>query len=381
MARGPEEQISEDRRAAGSGRGRSGGNVLPERPGPRDIRHLGRTWAFARKYQAHVVGAGIALMMAAASTLVVGQALRAMVDRGFHGGGAGQVNIYFLAVFGVVVVLAASTFARHYLVSWLGERVVADIRTRVYAHVINLSPEFFEVTRTGEVLSRLTTDTTLIQSVVGSIASVALRNLLLLLGGTAMQAVTAPKLAGLVILALPLVVVPILVFGRRVRKLSRATQDRVADVGAHAGESLSAIQTVQAFTHEEHDVTGFARAVETSFATAVRQIRARSWLTVFVMVLVFGAIDLVLWIGARDVLGGMMTAGQLAAFIFYAVLVAGIVSSTTLPTGLASLASSAIVTPLTFLGQKLFAFRVGGNAQRQFASFLVVVIVVVQHLN
>ena len=326
MARTAEQQLHDDRRTAAGGRGgrggRGGGDALPERPPQRDIRHLAKTWEFAAQYRWHVIGAGIALVVAAGSTLVVGQALRAMVDRGFGGQDQAGINIYFIAVFGVVMVLAGSTFARHYLVSWLGERVVADIRKRVYSHVIGLSPEFFEVTRTGEVLSRLTTDTTLIQSVVGSSASIALRNVLLFLGGLVMLAVTSPKLAGLVVLALPLVVVPIFVFGRRVRKLSRSTQDRVADVGAHAGESLNAIQTVQAFNHEALDVRGFAGAVETSFQTAVTLIRARSWMTVFVMLLVFGAVDLVLWIGARDVLAGTMSGGELAAFIFYAVLVA-----------------------------------------------------------
>ena len=326
MARTVEQQLHDDRRTAAGGRGgrggRGGGDALPERPPQRDIRHLAKTWEFAAQYRWHVIGAGIALVVAAGSTLVVGQALRAMVDRGFGGQDQAGINIYFIAVFGVVMVLAGSTFARHYLVSWLGERVVADIRKRVYSHVIGLSPEFFEVTRTGEVLSRLTTDTTLIQSVVGSSASIALRNVLLFLGGLVMLAVTSPKLAGLVVLALPLVVVPIFVFGRRVRKLSRSTQDRVADVGAHAGESLNAIQTVQAFNHEALDVRGFAGAVETSFQTAVTLIRARSWMTVFVMLLVFGAVDLVLWIGARDVLAGTMSGGELAAFIFYAVLVA-----------------------------------------------------------
>ena len=274
-----------------------------------------------------MAGASIALVVAAAATLGIGQALRLLVDQGFNPENVDQLKFYFLAVLGVVVVLAQATFARHYLVSWLGERVVADIRGAVYSHVIGLSPEFFEVTRTGEVMSRLTTDTTLIQTVIGSSASIALRNLLLFLGGTAMLAVTSPKLSGLVFLFLPLVLGPILVFGRMVRRLSRKTQDRIADVGSYAGESLNAVQTVQTFNHEEIDRSQFAAAVEVAFRTAMRQVLARSWLTVVVIFFMFGAVDLVLWVGAQDVVSGDMTGGELAAFVFYAILVAGAVGA------------------------------------------------------
>ena len=318
-----ENPAQRDRRsAAPRGRGR-GGALLPERPPPTDIRHLRRMWSFCRPYGLVMAGAGVALIAAAAATLAIGQALRLVVDRGFDPDNAASLDIYFLAMLAVIALLAAATFARHYLVSWLGERVVADIRTRVYAHVIGLSAEFFEVTRTGEVLSRLTTDTTLIQSVVGSSASVALRNVLLFVGGTAMLVVTSPKLSGLVFAALPLVLVPIVVYGRIVRRRSRAAQDRIGDVGAYAGESLNGIQTVQAFNHEAVARARFGDAAEGAFRTAVRLILARSWLTVSVILLVFGAVDAVLWIGARDVLAGGMSFGELAAFIFYAVLVAG----------------------------------------------------------
>ena len=296
--------------------------IPPQRPTSKNLRPLAQAWSFVRPYRWRVIGAAIALVVAAGATLGIGQGLRLMVDRGFLGGTEAALNTYFLVMFAVVAVLAGATFARHYLVSWLGERMVADIRARVYAHVIGLSPEFFEVTRTGEVVSRLTTDPTLLQSVVGSSASVALRNLLLFMGGAVMLVVTSPKLSGLVFLALPLVVLPILVFGRKVRGLSRTSQDRVADTAAQASESINAVQTVQAFTHEDLDRRGYAAAVNSAFATAVRLVRARSWLTVTVMLLVFGAVDLVLWIGARDVIAGGMSAGQLAAFIFYAVIVA-----------------------------------------------------------
>ena len=294
----------------------------PQRPASKDLRPLRQAWSFVRPYRWRVFAAAIALMVAAGSTLVIGQGLRLLVDRGFLSGSAEHINAYFLAMFGIVAVLAAATFARHYLVSWLGERMVADIRARVYAHVIGLSPEFFEVTRTGEVVSRLTTDPTLLQSVVGSSASIALRNLMLFLGGAVMLVVTSPKLSGLVFLALPLIVLPLLVFGRRVRGLARSSQDRVADTAAQATESINAAQTVQAFNHEDLDRKNYSGSVNSAFATAVRLVRARSWLTVSVILLVFGAVDLVLWIGARDVMAGGMSAGELAAFIFYAVIVA-----------------------------------------------------------
>ncbi|MBT5859914.1 MAG: ATP-binding cassette domain-containing protein [Alphaproteobacteria bacterium] len=312
--------------------GRHGGrgwdsDSTPERPKTRNIRHLARIWSFVKPHGWLMIGAAFALIVAAAATLGIGQALRLVVDQGFDPENAGQLNFYFLAVFGVILVLAQATFIRHYLVSWLGERVVADVRSAVYARVIGMSPEFFEVTRTGEVMSRLTTDTTLIQTVIGSSASIALRNLLIFLGGTGFLAFTSPKLAGLVFLFLPFVFIPVLIFGRIVRKMSRATQDRIADVGAHAGESLNAIQTVQAFNHEDIDRTDFSTAVEGAFRTAMRQVLARSWLTVTVILVMFGAVDLVLWIGAQDVMAGNMTGGELAAFVFYAVMVAGAVGA------------------------------------------------------
>lgn len=304
-----------------------GSNLPPDRPPPADVRHIAALWRFLRPHGWVMAGAGVALVVAAAATLGIGQAMRVIVDHGFDADNAGSLDVYFAMMLGVIVLLAMATFGRHYLVSWLGERVVADIRSTVYGHVIRLSPEFFEVTRTGEVLSRLTTDTTLIQSVVGSSASMALRNVLLFLGGTVMLVVTSPRLSGLVFLALPMVLVPILVYGRRVRRLSRSAQDRVAAAGAYAGESLNAVQTVQAFNHEDRDRTFFAATVERAFAAAVSLIRARSWLTATVMILVFGAVDLVLWFGARDVVAGNTSAGELTAFVFYAIVVAGAVGA------------------------------------------------------
>ncbi|MCW5731262.1 MAG: ATP-binding cassette domain-containing protein [Alphaproteobacteria bacterium] len=294
-----------------------------ERARSRDLRGLLALLAFAMPYRLRIAGALVALVVAAGAVLAIGQAIRRVVDFGFSGESPALIDQYFLALFGVVLVLAVATFCRFYLVTWLGERVVADIRRKVYGHVLGLSPSFFEVTRTGEVLSRLTTDTTLIQTVVGSSVSLALRNILLFAGGTAMMAVTSPKLTLLTFLIVPVVLLPIIFFGRKVRAFSRAAQDRIADVSAFAGETLGAIATVQSFTQESLSRARFDRAVESAFATAVRRIRTRAVLTAIVMLLVFGAVDAVMWIGGKDVLLGAMTAGQLTAFVFYAVVVAG----------------------------------------------------------
>jgi ATP-binding cassette subfamily B protein len=294
-----------------------------ERAKSRELGHLRHLWPFVKPHGSVLVSALAALLVAAGATLAIGQALRRVIDSGFQADNAAFLDQYFLALFGVVVVLAASTFARFYCVSWLGERVVAAVRSAVYDRVIGLSPAYFETARTGEILSRLTTDTEQIQSVVGSSASLALRNFLLLIGGTALLFVTSVKLALLILLIVPLVVVPILVFGRRVRRLSRASQDRIADVSAYASETLNAVETVQAFAHEAHDRRRFGAAVEEAFVAAVRRINARAWLTALVILLIFGAVDAVMWIGARDVAQARISGGTLAAFVFYAIVVAG----------------------------------------------------------
>ena len=294
-----------------------------DRPTSRDFRVLTYLWRFVRPYKLQVAGAVVALVMAAGSLLVIGTGLRGLVDEGFATGDVSRLDHSVMGLFGIVALLAAASYSRYYLVTWIGERVIADIRKTVYSHVISLSPAYYETTRTGEVLSRLTSDTTVLQTVVGTSVSIALRNFLLLVGGLVMLMITSPKLTGLVLLVTPLVVVPILVFGRRVRRLSRDSQDRVADVGVYVDESLTAIRTVQAYTHEEHDRARFAERVEEAFRTAVARIRARAWLTALVILLVFGAVSTVLWIGGRDVLAGRISGGELAAFVFYAVVVAG----------------------------------------------------------
>ncbi|MBR7799266.1 ABC transporter transmembrane domain-containing protein [Undibacterium fentianense] len=297
------------------------------------LKTLAELLPFLRPYRRQFLLAGIALFIAAAATLTIPYAFRQMIDQGFskvgEGGGHGieHVNLTFLALFVVAVVLGIATAARFYMVSWIGERVTADIRNAVYAHVVTQSPEFFETTQTGEVLSRLTTDTTLIQSVVGTSISLALRNVLLFAGGLIMLFVTSPILSSIIIVMLILVIVPIILFGRRVRTLSRDSQDRIADASALAGEILNAMPTVQAYTHEQIEANRFSSSVEHAFHTAMRRIRARSLLTMMAILLVFGAIVFVLWLGAQAVLQGEMSGGKLGQFILYASIVAGAIGA------------------------------------------------------
>jgi len=293
-----------------------------QRQTKRSVRALRRVVVYLKPYWRQVIGALIALVITASAVLGLGQGLRGLVDGGFSAGDPDALDNALMLMLGLAVIMSLGSFARFYMVSWLGERVVADLRQSVFDRVIGLHPGFFEITKTGEILSRLTTDTTLLQSVVGSSASVALRNLLNMLGGTAMMLITNPKLTGLVVLVVPVVVVPILLFGRRVRKLSRASQDRVADVGAFAEESFNAIRTVQAYTHEGEDSRRFGGEVTGAFETAVRRIRARGMLTAVVILLVFAAIAVILWVGGRDVMNGTITGGELTAFMYYAVIVA-----------------------------------------------------------
>ncbi|MGF1595065.1 MAG: ABC transporter transmembrane domain-containing protein [Kiloniellaceae bacterium] len=291
------------------------------------LKLLAELWRFVRPYGPQLAGALIALVVAAGTVLGLGIGLRRLVDEGFSGGNVAMLNQAVLVLFGVVILLALATYTRFFLVSWIGERVVADIRRRVFDHILTLSPAYYELTRTGEVLSRLTTDTTLLQTVVGSSVSIALRNFLLMIGGTVLLVITSPKLTALVFLVVPLVLLPILTYGRRVRRLSRSSQDRVADLGVYAGEALDAIRTVQAFVHEAEDRRRFANYVEAAFEVARRRVAARAMLTAVVIVLVFGAVSVILWIGGHDVLSGRITAGELSAFVFYAIVVAGAVGA------------------------------------------------------
>ena len=289
----------------------------------RDLSALRMVFPYMLPYRWQLVGAAIALMVAAGTVLAMGTGLRFLIDKGFAAGDPELLDRAVVVLGGVVLVLAMASYARFFLISWVGERVVADLRSALFDHVVGLSATFFESRRTGEMISRIGTDTTLVQTVVGSSVSIALRNALMFAGGLVMLLVTSPKLAGMVLLVIPLVVVPIVLLGRRVRRLSRSSQDRVADVGAYVEETLSGIRVVQAFGHEALDKARFAERVEDAFATAVLRVRNRAALTAVVIAFVFGAVTIVLWIGGRDVLSGRITPGELSAFVFYAIVVAG----------------------------------------------------------
>jgi ATP-binding cassette subfamily B protein len=274
-----------------------------------------------------IAGATLALLVGVATVLGLGQGLRRLVEDGFKSGDAATLDRAALGLISVVVLLAGTAFCRFYLVSWVGERIVADIRRVVFDRVIALSPAYFEVHRTGDILSRLTTDTTLLQTVIDSTAPQALRNALLFVGGLAMLAVTSVKLTLVMLLIVPVVMVPLIFYGRRVRRLSRDSQDAIASFGAYAEETINAIRTVQAFTHEAMDRARFGTRVETAFAVARRRIAMRALLTGLVVLLAYGGIVLALWIGGRDVIAGQISSGDLLAFVFYAVVVAGAVGT------------------------------------------------------
>lgn len=278
---------------------------------------------FLRPYRQRWIWTFVALSTAAVATLALPVSFRYLIDRGFSAGAQAHIDRYFFALLALALLLAVATALRFYFVSWLGERVTADLRRAVYRHVLAMSPQFFETAQPGAILSRLTTDTTLIQTVVGSSLSLGLRNLFLLAGGLVMLLVTSRSLTAYILVTLLVVVVPILLFGRRVRRLSRDSQDRVADASAVAGEVLAAMTTVQAFGQEQREIARFTSAVDNAFATALLRIRARAWLTAVVIALVFSAICFVLWLGAHAVLDGSMSAGELSQFILYAVMTAG----------------------------------------------------------
>ena len=293
----------------------------------KNIKPLRKLWPFLRLYKKQLAYAGIALVLAATATLALPVALRFLIDAGFSAENSSQINQQFTGLLILAVVLGIATATRYYFVTWIGERLVADIRNAVYQHILKLSPVFFESTRTGEVLSRLTTDTTLIQSVIGSSLSIALRNALTFSGGLTMLFVTSPKLTAIILLVIPVVLVPIIVFGRRVRTLSRASQDTVADTSSLAQEVLNAMQTVQAYTAERYEGQRYQVAVENAFTTALRRIRTRAVLTLLVILLVFAAVVGVLWIGAQSVMSGSMTPGLLGQFLLYAIFTAGAVGA------------------------------------------------------
>ena len=287
----------------------------------RHRRTLRLTLRFIAPYRWPAFGALLALIVTAGITLSMGQGIRLLVDQGFMTQSPHLLNqsIGFFMV--LVVGLAMGTFARFYLVSWIGERVVADIRRQVFNHLVYLHPGFYENNRSSEIQSRLTADTTLLQSVIGSSLSLFLRNVLMVIGGTVLLFITNPKLTTIVVVALPLVIAPILIFGRRVRNLSRLSQDRIADIGSYVSETLSQIKTVQAYNHQVQDEQRFAVTVEDAFNTARKRIFQRAWLITLVIVLVLGAVGVMLWVGGMDVIAGRISEGELAAFVFYSLIV------------------------------------------------------------
>jgi ATP-binding cassette subfamily B protein len=298
---------------------------------PRPLSTLKGLWPFLRPYRARLVLAFILLCLGSATILLVPLAFRDLIDFGFGNRaqssagllGAMSLNGHFIALFGLAGFWALAVSARYYTVSWVGERATADLRSAVYARVLSQSPQFFETLQTGEVLSRLTGDTTLIQTVVGSSISMGLRSLFQFVGGMIMLAITSLYLFSLNLGLMALLTLPIIVIGRKVKKLSRESQDRIADASALAGEILNAMPTVQAYTQETQEAKRFAARTETGFVTAIKRTRVRAALTALIITAVMGTIIFVLWIGARQVAEGTLTGGQLASFVLYAALVAG----------------------------------------------------------
>jgi len=306
--------------------GRGLGTPLPGPPAPSrrvNVKPLRRLVPYLGRYRGRAVAALVALVVAALTTLVVPIAVRRMIDFGFSAQAVEMINSYFSVLIAVVAVLAASSAMRYYLVTALGERIVADLRADVFAHLTRLSSGFFDTAKTGEMISRLTADTTQIKSAVGASVSIALRNLVLFLGGAAMMVVTSPRLSLFVLGAIPIIVLPLVGYGRAVRKKSRQAQDTLAEASSYAGELIGAIRTLQAFTNELMARKRFSRAVEGAYDAARGATKARAVLTAIALFLIFGSIIVVLWVGAQDVLAGDITPGRLSQFVLYAVFAAG----------------------------------------------------------
>jgi ATP-binding cassette subfamily B protein len=289
----------------------------------RSLKPLTALVPFLKPYRGAIAAAVLAMLVAAGATLVMPAMLRGLVDRGFSASRIAEISHYFFLFLAAAGVMGLSGATRFYFVTWIGERVVADIRKAVFAHVLDLTPAFFEITRTGEVLSRLSADTTLVQTVIGSSASFAIRNVLMAVAGIALMFFTSWKLTALVVAGVVVVILPLIGFGRWVRKLSRKSQDKLADTSAHASETLNAVPTVQAFTREDDERARYGAAVEESFVVAILRTKARAVMTAVATFAVFGCIVMVGWVGAQSVLAGTMTPGQLVQFIIYAILVGG----------------------------------------------------------
>lgn len=293
-----------------------------ETPKSRNLGNLAIIWRFAIRYPMRIVGAGIALLFAAAATLAIPDGFRRVIDRGFSGADT-EIGQYFYYLFFIVVILALATSLRFYFVSWLGERVVADLRVAVQRNLLALDPKYFEENRPSEIASRMTSDTSVIEMIVGTTISVALRNIVMGIGGIIYLFTLSPKLAAMMLLGIPLAIGPIVLLGRKLRNVSRFSQDRIADVGAMIAETLGAMKIVQAFGQERREGDRFDAAVQDAFKTARRRIVIRSMMTAIVITLVFGAITMVMWQAASDVINNQITGGAVAAFVLTGMIVAG----------------------------------------------------------
>lgn len=296
--------------------------ITPMAPAPKNLGALRVLLPFLRPHWKRALAAAGALLLAAGLVLMIGQGLRQLIDDGFASQDAASLNAAALFMFLVVAALGFATALRFYLVSWLGERVAADLRAAVFGHVLRLSPASVETARTGDILSRMTADIALLQALIGSAISMGLRTALTSTGALVLLVLSSPKLAGIVLVVVPVVVVPLVLFGRRERRLSRTAQERVADLSAQAEEALNSLRTVQAYTQETNERARFGAAVERSVQAALRRIGSRAMLILIVILLGFGAITFSLWVGGQDVIAGRMTGGELTAFVFYAVLLA-----------------------------------------------------------
>src|SRR5687768_4210304 len=287
------------------------------------MKHALRLARFVAPYRLKVAAALLALVVAAGCVLALGRGLQHVVDKGFGSANPELLNAALAAMIGVAALLAAATFVRFYLMMSIGERVVTDLRRTVFSHILALEPGYFEATRTGEVISRLTNDTTLLQQVIGYGLSMFVRNVLMMLGAAVMMFVVSWKLAAFVLLGIPATLIPILLLGRRVRRLSRDNQDRIADVSAYVDEAVHEIRTVQAYAHEQADRAGFGSHAEAAYRSGVSRIGQKAFLIASVMLIAFCAVGVILWVGGHDVFAGRLTAGELSAFVFYAFVAAG----------------------------------------------------------
>ncbi len=289
---------------------------------PSAFRSLLPILAFIRPYKVMALFALLALIITAAVSLSLGQGVKLILDNGFIAGSKAQLSQAIYVLMGMISLLAVGTFTRFYLMSWLGERISGDIRKAVFNQIVTLHPSYFEENRSGEIMSRLTTDTVLLQSIIGSSFSMALRSFFILVGGLIMLLITSFKLTLFVIICMPLILVPMMIFGRKVRTLAASSQDAIADIGTYAGEIIQNIKVVQSYTHERLEQLAFGREVEKAFDVAKRRVKQRSLLIAVVIFFTFAAISMMLWVGGMDVLAGQMTGGELGAFIFYAIMVA-----------------------------------------------------------